>query len=591
MKRCLLTMLGCWIGLCHIASAESFESFEAGRERDVPAPYLYNPLAGKAAENASSANLTTRYTVQTVDGSFTFEAFLKPSSIPKKSVPILCAGLDSEPGMRCNAGLRWLSNFRQCYWGGAVWPQVGEKPDRFSTGHYVSISRLTEKTMGWRHLAMVYDAKSQTLSVWLDHFQQVKQRLNQPLPAGLSLWVDPAFDGLVDSVRVVDRPLGVESFLRATHMKIDNVSFDHPERTFPKDAGHLSVKRNFGAVGDGVVDDTLAIRKAFHDLANHQASGATYVLHFPAGTYRVTDTVKWSRFLRVHGEGSEVTKIVLDNRCKGFDDPENPKPVVAASAVPGRPGSNRAVNGSTIANFFHGFTVATGTGNPGAIGVEYHSNNYGSLEDVTIESGDGAGVIGLDLSHKTNGPTLIADTRVVGFETGIKTSHMEYSITMEDVRLEAQGKVGIANGGNILALNRISSVNRVPAIRSSGGSELITILNSTFTGGAAQNAAIEVGAGVYARDVKVSGYGNSLAQTIQSWNPHRKPNYLSENGAMLVGTIDEFVGDKPIHPDGDEVKALALPIKDPPITVRGDLENDWVNVQKFSHLVTGDGKS
>ena len=53
-----------------------------------------------------------------------------------------------------------------------------------------------------------------------------------------------------------------------------------------------NVKTDYGAVGDGTADDTAAIQKAFDDLQLHKES---CVLYFPAGTYRITDTVKTVR--------------------------------------------------------------------------------------------------------------------------------------------------------------------------------------------------------------------------------------------------------------------------------------------------------
>jgi hypothetical protein len=44
-------------------------------------------------------------------------------------------------------------------------------------------------------------------------------------------------------------------------------------------------------------------------------------------------------------------------------------------------------------------TIDTGRGNPGAKALEYHSNNMGRLENVVIRSGDGTGVLGLDLAR------------------------------------------------------------------------------------------------------------------------------------------------------------------------------------------------
>jgi hypothetical protein len=52
------------------------------------------------------------------------------------------------------------------------------------------------------------------------------------------------------------------------------------------------VKRDYGARGDGKADDTAAIQKALDDLRAHKKF---CVLYFPAGTYRVTATVKTTR--------------------------------------------------------------------------------------------------------------------------------------------------------------------------------------------------------------------------------------------------------------------------------------------------------
>jgi len=45
--------------------------------------------------------------------------------------------------------------------------------------------------------------------------------------------------------------------------------------------------KDFGAVGDGKTDDTAALQKAFENL------GHGSVVYLPAGTYRITDTLKW----------------------------------------------------------------------------------------------------------------------------------------------------------------------------------------------------------------------------------------------------------------------------------------------------------
>lgn len=46
------------------------------------------------------------------------------------------------------------------------------------------------------------------------------------------------------------------------------------------------VKRDYGAVGDGQVDDTDALQESLDDL--HREDRKFFVLYVPAGTYRVT---------------------------------------------------------------------------------------------------------------------------------------------------------------------------------------------------------------------------------------------------------------------------------------------------------------
>jgi len=71
--------------------------------------------------------------------------------------------------------------------------------------------------------------------------------------------------------------------------------------------------KDFGAVGDGVADDTDAINRALFQLycreINPQIRRA---LFFPAGVYRVTETILIPTYARLYGEGANSSRIVLD---------------------------------------------------------------------------------------------------------------------------------------------------------------------------------------------------------------------------------------------------------------------------------------
>ncbi len=71
--------------------------------------------------------------------------------------------------------------------------------------------------------------------------------------------------------------------------------------------------RAFGAVGDGQTDDTAAINRALFQLycvAGNSAVRRT--LLFPAGTYRVTESIVIPTYAKLVGEGANCSIVVLD---------------------------------------------------------------------------------------------------------------------------------------------------------------------------------------------------------------------------------------------------------------------------------------
>jgi hypothetical protein len=68
--------------------------------------------------------------------------------------------------------------------------------------------------------------------------------------------------------------------------------------------------RDFGVKGDGVTDDTVAINRALSELYTREVNTAVRrSLFFPAGTYKVTDTIKVPSYAKLHGEGAKSTTI------------------------------------------------------------------------------------------------------------------------------------------------------------------------------------------------------------------------------------------------------------------------------------------
>lgn len=72
--------------------------------------------------------------------------------------------------------------------------------------------------------------------------------------------------------------------------------------------------KDFGATGDGITDDTEAINRALYQLYCRETNPQIRrSLFFPAGVYRVTETIFIPPYATLYGEGSDNSIIQLDN--------------------------------------------------------------------------------------------------------------------------------------------------------------------------------------------------------------------------------------------------------------------------------------
>ncbi len=73
-----------------------------------------------------------------------------------------------------------------------------------------------------------------------------------------------------------------------------------------------NVRTRFGAVGNGVSDDTAAIQSALNALRKYNAQSGTVALYFPAGVYRITNTLymELNAGVNLIGEDPATTTLV-----------------------------------------------------------------------------------------------------------------------------------------------------------------------------------------------------------------------------------------------------------------------------------------
>lgn len=340
---------------------------------------------------------------------------------------------------------------------------------------------------------------------------------------------------------------------------------------FPADAGVVDVSRApYEAKGDGKTDATAAIQKALDDHPN-----SNRIIYLPNGIYVIHDTLRWPagshggmehKRVVLQGQSRDGTVIRLKDSCDGFSDVNEPKAMVWTGKAP----AQRFRNG------IRNLTFHTGRGNPGAIGIQYIANNQGSLRQVKIVCG-GTGPIGLDLGYTNEqGPCLIQDVEVEGFDVGVSMRHTVDSITLERITVRNQQTVGVLNAGQCVSLRGLESFNTVPAVRNEGGFSVMTLLDARLLGPKrdASGAAVENSGVLFARNVETHGY------------PMAVRNDAVDKISRLQPRVEEFTS----HPASTlfetPKKSLNLAIKETPRVSFG-APADWVSPTEFGGTTDG----
>lgn len=345
-------------------------------------------------------------------------------------------------------------------------------------------------------------------------------------------------------------------------------------------------KPPYNAKGDGTHDDTDAIQQALTDNM-----GLHKILYFPEGTYLISKTLQWSNKnssgRNAWGKnflcGQNVNKTTIRLMENTFIDTEKPQSMMWCG-------------GFGSADWFHNYveniTFEIGRNNAGAIGLQFYSNNSGAVRNCRFLAGDGDGVVGLDLGHRDmNGPLLVRNVEVIGFDRGISTARAVNGQTIEFITLRGQRHFGFDNEGQSIAIRGLLSENTIPAVRSYGSLCLVDAKLDGIGESSSWPAVINYNAGrIFLRDVATSSYSRAVGDVVTpDW--FAATRIRGEDKAGSLGpNIYEYCSHSATMAFPSNEHSLKLQVLEPP-QVHNDPIEKWANVDEFGADPSGERDS
>ena len=306
--------------------------------------------------------------------------------------------------------------------------------------------------------------------------------------------------------------------------------------TTPHGSGPASAFRSaldFGAVGDGVTDDTAALLRALNgNQTGSTGSGlakSARVVYLPAGTYLIRDTLVLWFWTTLQGNPLPgcASTLLLAPGSPGFSDPSALKPLLAANGGFNSSAGDgawwrvdRTFGGHANDLFYTSLRdvgVRVGPGNAGAVAVYFPVAQQTSIRNVAIDLTAG-GAIGVDFAGTgyaarflpTGAPSwggggLVDRVTVTGGAVGLRLAGSQW--TYSNVALSRHSTACVWSSAYIWThvFVNLSASFCPAALRSTMAAGSILLLDSVLGPGLGASAIATAGAaGLYLQNVALA---------------------------------------------------------------------------------------
>jgi hypothetical protein len=247
--------------------------------------------------------------------------------------------------------------------------------------------------------------------------------------------------------------------------------------------------KDFGAVGDGVTDDTVAFLKALNSSRTQSDGTKSPVsVYVPPGNYLISQTLILWRQTQLFGEWTNPPTLILAPGT--FPSPSSPQPFIVTSGgynVPDYPATGwnnwtpgPTVNGSANNDFWvslEDLNIVIGSNNGGAWAIEWNTAQQTDIREVNVNAGTCLGCLQTGLS---GGGTTIAQCVFTGGQIGYSTDSTSMEFMRDCIFTGQTQYAAVLNGTGMFTFLRNTFYNTAPFLIDSRYLGVVNLLNCTF---------------------------------------------------------------------------------------------------------------